>query len=108
MIGVEKVVQNKLSNLQKEVGGQQKLDVAVVKNYLQQLYDGVKDKSSRDARHERTKNPQDGRTAALMASVQIALKSLGYTNGGVVDGYWGKNTARAVREFQQAVGIKTD
>jgi hypothetical protein len=74
----EKVVKEKLQGLQTEMQNKQVLDVKVAKAYLQQLYDGVKDKSSKDAWHEWTKDPQDGRTAALMTSVQVALKALGY------------------------------
>jgi murein L,D-transpeptidase YcbB/YkuD len=50
---------------------------------------------------------KSGKISFTKKDIQIALKNAGYYNGRI-DGKIGKNTKRAIREFQKANGLKAD
>ena len=55
-------------------------------------------------------NIKQGAKGNAVKAIQYALNKLGYGNSGTssVDGIFGSNTAKAVRAFQKAMGIKQD
>ena len=50
---------------------------------------------------------KSGKTSLTKKDIQQALKNAGY-NDGLIDGKIGKNTKKAIREFQKANGLKAD
>lgn len=59
---------------------------------------------------ETSGNIKQGAKGNAVKAIQYALNKLGYGNSGTssVDGIFGSNTAKAVRAFQKAMGIKQD
>lgn len=59
---------------------------------------------------ETSGNIKQGAKGNAVKAIQYALNKLGYGNSGTssVDGIFGPNTAKAVRAFQKAMGIKQD
>lgn len=59
---------------------------------------------------ETSRNIKQGAKGNAVKAIQYALNKLGYGNSGTssVDGIFGSNTAKAVRAFQKAMGIKQD
>lgn len=59
---------------------------------------------------ETSGNIKQGARGNAVKAIQYALNKLGYGNSGTssVDGIFGSNTAKAVRAFQKAMGIKQD
>lgn len=50
---------------------------------------------------------KSGKASLTKKDIQIALKNAGYYNG-PIDGKIGRNTKKAIKEFQKANGLKTD
>jgi len=50
---------------------------------------------------------KSGKKSLTHKDIQLALKNAGFYNG-TIDGKIGKNTKRAIREFQKANGLKAD
>ena len=59
---------------------------------------------------ETSGNIKQGAKGNAVKAIQYALNKLGYGNSGTssVDGIFGSNTAKAVKAFQKAMGIKQD
>lgn len=66
-----------------------------------------KDREAYTATTNFTVKPKSGYSSAKTRDIQVCLKNAGYYDG-PIDGIKGKKTRRAIKDFQEASGLKAD